>query len=152
MTALLKYGADNLLEVKVSKHSANKSVNEAERKADFWLFGGIFRPVYLEALPSQHIESVAIDAKADGQFKAEVKVVGSADRVAVQLYTAEGEKYGLPFEAGLKKGSAMISGSFNSLNYGLPSFLIYIKQPLRYIKKIKPFIPYLRKLVSEPLW
>lgn len=114
VTALLKYGADNLLEVKVSKHSANKSVNEAERKADFWLFGGIFRPVYLEALPSQHIESVAIDAKADGQFKAEVKVVGSADRVAVQLYTAEGEKYGLPFEAGLKKGSAMISGSFNS--------------------------------------
>ncbi|SDJ07956.1 Beta-galactosidase/beta-glucuronidase [Pedobacter sp. ok626] len=114
VTALLKYGIGNLLEVKVSKHSANKSVNEAERKADFWLFGGIFRPVYLEALPSQHIERVAIDAKADGQFKAELKVAGNADRVAVQLYTAEGEKYGLPFEAGLKKGSAMISRSFNS--------------------------------------
>ena len=32
-------GADNLLEVTVSKHSANTSVNQAERKADFWLFG-----------------------------------------------------------------------------------------------------------------
>lgn len=113
VTALLKYGAGNLLEVKVSKHSANKSVNEAERKADFWLFGGIFRPVYLEALPSQHIESVAIDARADGQFKAELKVAGHADRVAVQLYSADGEKYGLPFEAELKKGLAMISGMFN---------------------------------------
>ena len=48
---LLKYGSNNLLEVKVAKHSANQSVNEAERKADFWIFGGIFRPVYLEALP-----------------------------------------------------------------------------------------------------
>ncbi|MNJ93831.1 Beta-galactosidase [compost metagenome] len=114
VTALLKYGAGNLLEVKVSKHSANKSVNEAERKADFWLFGGIFRPVYLEALPSQHIESVVIDARADGQFKAELKVAGHADRVAVQLYSADGEKYGLPFEAEVKKGLAMISGMFNS--------------------------------------
>lgn len=113
VTSLLKYGADNLLEAKVSKHSANKSVNEAERKADFWLFGGIFRPVYLEALPSAHIETVAIDAKADGHFKAEVKVAGNADVVAVQLYTIEGEKYALPFEAELKKGSGLISGVFN---------------------------------------
>ncbi|RZJ48927.1 MAG: glycoside hydrolase family 2, partial [Flavobacterium sp.] len=53
ISRLLKSG-DNLLEVKVSKHSANKSVNDAERKADFWIFGGIFRPVYLEALPKAH--------------------------------------------------------------------------------------------------
>ncbi|WP_205896616.1 sugar-binding domain-containing protein, partial [Pseudomonas viridiflava] len=44
---LIIFGGDNLLEAKVSKHSANQSVNEAERKADFWIFGGIFRPVYL---------------------------------------------------------------------------------------------------------
>ncbi len=36
ISKLLKYGNENLLEVKVSKHSANQSVNEAERKADFW--------------------------------------------------------------------------------------------------------------------
>src|SRR4051812_43697828 len=50
ITGLLK--KDNLLEVKVDKHSANASVNEAERKGDFWIFGGIFRPVYLEAVPN----------------------------------------------------------------------------------------------------
>ncbi len=63
---LLKYGAENLLEVKVSKKSANESVNRAERYADYWIFGGIFRPVYLESLPSQHLGWLAIDARADG--------------------------------------------------------------------------------------
>src|SRR4026208_1956904 len=55
ITKLLKYGEKNLLEVAVSKHSANESVNNAERKADFWIFGGIFRPVWLEVLPQLHI-------------------------------------------------------------------------------------------------
>ncbi|HSC37420.1 MAG TPA: hypothetical protein VLD19_06105, partial [Chitinophagaceae bacterium] len=69
ISGLLKYGTEkNLLEVTVSKHSANESVNGAERKCDFWIFGGIFRPVYLEALPAQHITRVAIDAKANGHF------------------------------------------------------------------------------------
>ncbi|MBO9561630.1 MAG: glycoside hydrolase family 2 [Niastella sp.] len=69
---LLKYGTSNLLEVKVSKKSANYSVNQAERVADFWIFGGIFRPVYLEMTPIAHIERVTIDAKADGNFGMEV--------------------------------------------------------------------------------
>lgn len=34
--------------------------------ADFWVFGGIVRPVFLEAYPKEQIERVAIDAKADG--------------------------------------------------------------------------------------
>ena len=29
---------------------ADESVNNAERLADYWVFGGIFRPVYLEAV------------------------------------------------------------------------------------------------------
>ena len=40
------------LEVLVSKESANASVNEAERRADWWLFGGIYRPVYIEVMPT----------------------------------------------------------------------------------------------------
>jgi len=68
ISSLLKYGQTNLLEVTVSKMSADPSVNRAERFADYWVFGGIFRPVYLEAFPSEHIERVAIDAKADGTF------------------------------------------------------------------------------------
>ncbi len=72
ITDLLKYGATNLLEVKVSKKSANYSVNQAERVADFWIFGGIFRPVYLEMTPVAHIERITIDAQADGKFLMDV--------------------------------------------------------------------------------
>lgn len=115
VTSLLKYGGNNLLEAKVSKHSANKSVNEAERKADFWIFGGIFRPVYLEALPVQHMESVAIDAGADGRFKADVLIKGNADQLKVQLYAADGKKYGNELSSEIKKGVAVVnlSGSFS---------------------------------------
>lgn len=69
ITSLLKYGKKNLLEVKVWKQSANKSVNEAERRADWWLFGGIFRPVWLKAVPRQHIERVEVDAQQDGLLR-----------------------------------------------------------------------------------
>ncbi|HEV8282928.1 MAG TPA: glycoside hydrolase family 2 TIM barrel-domain containing protein [Chitinophagaceae bacterium] len=70
ITRLLKYGESNLLEVTVAKHSANESVNAAERRADFWIFGGIFRPVWLEVLPATHFNSISIDARADGNFNA----------------------------------------------------------------------------------
>ncbi|RRB02445.1 glycoside hydrolase family 2 TIM barrel-domain containing protein [Larkinella rosea] len=98
---LLQYGAGNLLEVTVSKHSANASVNEAERKGDFWLFGGIFRPVYLEILPAEHLEHVAIDARADGTFKAQVQLVTNEKplEVSAQIFTLNGQKAGPPFSA-----------------------------------------------------
>src|SRR6185503_2376513 len=48
---LLFFDKPNTVEVTVSKMSADASVNNAERLADYWVFGGIFRPVYLEAMP-----------------------------------------------------------------------------------------------------
>ncbi|MDX1935711.1 MAG: glycoside hydrolase family 2 TIM barrel-domain containing protein [Flavihumibacter sp.] len=72
ISALLNYDKTNLLEVTVSKMSADASVNNAERLADYWVFGGIFRPVFLEALPKQYIDYVSIDAKADGKFAMQV--------------------------------------------------------------------------------
>lgn len=69
---LLNYGAENLLEVDVHKHSADSSVNQAERHADYWIFGGLYRPVFLEAKPEVHIERAAIDARADGAFTVDV--------------------------------------------------------------------------------
>jgi len=66
VTRLITPGKKQLLEVLVSKESANKSVNSAERRADWWLFGGIYRPVYIEAIPREHIENLAIDARANG--------------------------------------------------------------------------------------
>ena len=61
---LLYFDKPNTLEVTVSKMSADASVNNAERLADYWIFGGIFRPVFLEATPKQYIDYVGIDAKA----------------------------------------------------------------------------------------
>ncbi|MBO9729806.1 MAG: glycoside hydrolase family 2 [Chitinophaga sp.] len=67
ISKLLRNGS-NLLEVKVSKMSANVSVNNAERNGDFWVLGGIYRPVYLEIKPLVHIDRVAIDATAKGEY------------------------------------------------------------------------------------
>lgn len=98
ITSLLRFGTSNLLEVAVAKHSANESVNAAERRADFWIFGGIFRPVWLEALPKEHIGEVAIDASMDGDFMASVQIEkGNQNRmVMAQVYTTDGEKVGEP--------------------------------------------------------
>jgi len=62
----------NLLEVTVSKESTNAGVNLAERRADYWNFGGLFRPVFIVCKPAINIQRTAIDAKADGSFNAYV--------------------------------------------------------------------------------
>lgn len=62
----------NRLEVEVAKESDNPQINLAERRADYWNFGGIWRPVFIISKPSQNIQRVAIDAKADGHFIADV--------------------------------------------------------------------------------
>ncbi|GAA4237983.1 glycoside hydrolase family 2 TIM barrel-domain containing protein [Postechiella marina] len=92
VSKLLKYGEENLLEVKVNKMSANKSINSAERNTDFWIFGGIFRPVYLEILPKQFIERVAIDAQANGNIKADIFTASKkASSVKAKLLNLNGE-------------------------------------------------------------
>ncbi len=62
----------NRLEVEVLKESTIPQVNLAERRADYWNFGGIWRPVFIIAKPNQNISRVAIDAKGDGHFMADV--------------------------------------------------------------------------------
>ncbi len=96
VTDLLQTGRDNLLEVNVKKKSDNNSVNRAERQADFWIFGGIFRPVYLKSVPKQFIDRVAIDAKADGTFAADVITPANetADTVLVDLLDQTGAMIG----------------------------------------------------------
>ncbi|HWW00934.1 MAG TPA: glycoside hydrolase family 2 TIM barrel-domain containing protein [Candidatus Acidoferrum sp.] len=110
VTGLLKYGAANHLEVNVAKKSANPSVNTAERKGDYWMYGGIFRPVHLEAVPPQFIERVAIDARADGEFRMEVFVdgSGSARDIEAQLTTLDGQPVGPLFAAPLARGKTTL--------------------------------------------
>ena len=108
VTALvtLGAGADNLLEVDVAKVSANPDTEGAERSGDYWVFGGIFRPVWLEATPAQSIGQVAVDARADGGFAAEVTLDSARDatRLDAQIIGADGRAAGAPFSAELPAG------------------------------------------------
>ena len=72
ITDKLIFGASNQLEVTVSKFSSEESVNRAERYGDYWNFGGIFRPVFLEVFPKEHISRVALNARADGSFAMDI--------------------------------------------------------------------------------
>ena len=98
ITDLVKAG-DNLLEATVSKVSSDRSVEEAERQADYWVFGGIYRPVYLEAVPKQFVEWLAVDARADGTFRVDVHLSGTG---AADFVTAEIIGLGGPVEAKLQ--------------------------------------------------
>ena len=84
----------NRLEVEVLKESTQPQVNLAERRADYWNFGGIWRPVFIISKPAQNISRVAIDAKHDGHFMADVflnrAVPGSS--LCVDLVDANGKK------------------------------------------------------------
>ncbi|MEQ1798341.1 MAG: glycoside hydrolase family 2 TIM barrel-domain containing protein [Lacibacter sp.] len=93
ITSLLNYDKPNTLEVTVSKMSSDASVNNAERLADYWVFGGIFRPVWLEATPKQYIDYVGIDAKADGKFAMQIfaKNIQKMARVFTEILDENGK-------------------------------------------------------------
>jgi len=111
ISSLLKYGGQNLLEVNVSKVSANESVNHAERfGSDYWVFGGIFRPVYLEALPAAHIDRAAVDARADGRFNVDVHLGEGVSHGSVfaQIVDARGRPVGERFGADVGPGVKVV--------------------------------------------
>jgi len=93
ISGLLNYGEKNFLEVRVAKHSADPTVNRAEREADFWIFGGIFRPVFLEILPSIHFTRISVNPKADGQFTSRLTLNKPNPNlnVTVELFDTEGQ-------------------------------------------------------------
>lgn len=108
ITKLLKpAGQKNELQVDVDDDSKNESVNKAERRGDFWNYGGIFRPVYLEAVPKTFIDHVAISAGADGSLALDVKasdtrasaVKGAAFALEAQVVDMAGKPVGQPLTA-----------------------------------------------------
>jgi beta-galactosidase/beta-glucuronidase len=117
ITALLKPQGKNLLEVTVDKMSANASINNAERKSDFWVFGGIFRPVYLETVPDKFIERVAVNAKADGSFQLDVygQNLKANDVIEAQVKKLNGENVGKAFsiKANLADSTQTLKSSFS---------------------------------------
>ena len=103
ITPLLKFGATNLLEVTVSKVADNPSVMRAERQGDFWNFGGIYRPVFLEVLPASYIDWTGIDAQANGDFKADLHlgpgIKPEIAEVTGQILDTNNQPVGTPFSA-----------------------------------------------------
>ena len=101
VSKLLRYGGSNTLEVEVDKLSSDSSIVGAESQADFWVFGGIYRPVTLEARPAVHIRNFGIDARADGAITVSATLGGRTDGCGIvgQVRTLDGEKVGEPFRA-----------------------------------------------------
>lgn len=84
---------DNKLAVAVFKRSSASWLEDQ----DFWRFSGIFRDVYLYAIPSVHIRDMKIVADYDykngnGHFTAELDIIAKNARyaVAAKLIAADG--------------------------------------------------------------
>jgi hypothetical protein len=94
ITDWVRPGAENLLEVTVSKMSSDPTVNSAERYADYWIFGGIFRPVYLESFPEQHMTHATVWGDMNGVFHAQVhlSLPGSGLKIEAGIFDAEGRQ------------------------------------------------------------
>ena len=126
VSKLLNYGTKpNRLEVTVYKHSADSSVNEAERWGDYWIFGGIFRPVFLEALPPDHIDRVATNAQANGDLKADVFFNSpKAAYLDVELQDLNGTKLATREEKipGSANDKVSVAAHFNNVQSWNPEF------------------------------
>lgn len=121
ITDLLYFGKINLLEVTVSKHSANASVNRAERKSDFWIFGGIFRPVYLEIVPQTFIRRVVVDGKANGDFFMQVYSNATPKQVIeAQVFQLDGKPVGEPLR--LLPGDSILRHHFSGMKLWSPEY------------------------------
>jgi len=122
---LLKTG-DNLLEVAVSKKSANASINLAERRADFWQFGGIYRPVYLEIVPTNYIDHIAVDAKMDGSIRVDVyaPTVKHDNSITAELETLDGQQIGSEIVGKTGNGEFPVTlrGSYKTIAPWNPEF------------------------------
>ncbi len=96
----------NVLEVTVSKESSNAGVNLAERRADYWNFGGLIRPVFMIAKPAQNISQINVNALGNGHFYAECMLNMSLEgaKVTTQIINKDGKKVG-------EQVSAVRSGS-----------------------------------------
>lgn len=106
VTRWLKPGEENDLEVQVSEASADAATDIAERHGDYWVFGGIYRPVWLEASPPQSIAHVAIHAQASGELTADVtlRAPRTVTRVVAQVTARDGTPVGAPFGVALPAG------------------------------------------------
>ena len=122
ITSLLKpAGQQNEIQVDVDDDSANESVNHAERRGDYWNYGGIFRPVYLEAVPKTFIDHLSINATATGALDVDVRLSdlragapsGHGASVQMRVLTLSGKPVGnwITVKTGALDGVTHLSGT-----------------------------------------
>ena len=125
ITSLLKpAGQQNEIQVDVDDDSMNESVNHAERRGDFWNYGGIFRPVYLEAVPMTFVDHLAINATAAGALDVDVRLSdtreaapgGPAASVDMRVLSMNGKPVGAPVTVKdvALNATAHLSGTFSN--------------------------------------
>lgn len=109
----------NLLEVTVQKMADDPALDKTHR-GDFWNFSGIYRPVYLEVVPQEHIDWFAVHGDMDGSFKLDVypNHVRAADRIRATVTDSDGKPIGDAMVADLQPGQskASLGGHFPDVN------------------------------------
>ncbi|MCH7398879.1 glycoside hydrolase family 2 [Belliella sp. DSM 107340] len=117
ITDFVNLDKENLIEVKVSKMSSNNSVNRAERYADYWIFGGIYRPVYINAKPQKHISHHAVVAEANGNLEVHLELENVTD--AQEIIATVSELNGKSIKEWKTKanssGSLLIKNQFENI-------------------------------------
>ena len=119
VTPYVAVGANtNVLTVTVRKFSANPYVEGAEEgNVDYWIFAGIFRPVYLEAKPSAYIDYVAVNPLANGNITVSTYLGGINTNYTVQAFVTD-------------TNNVMLGGVFsNSVSAGMTNVLLSASLP-----------------------
>lgn len=113
ITNQIAVGASNLLEVTVRKTTSDTTINDAERKGDYWNFGGIFRPVYLESRPAANIERIAVNPLANGSLTVNAFLTGNtaASTVTARVTTLADVQVGTDFQTAAAANAASVSFS-----------------------------------------
>jgi hypothetical protein len=119
VTSLLDFGGCNVLDATVSSESSDADVNKAERCGDYWVFGGIFRPVYLEAYPQQRIDRIAADARMNGDLSVDVylKDISTNAVVTGRVLDARSNQVGPVLAAAVLSGqtNVKLTGNINGV-------------------------------------
>ena len=108
----------NILRVTVRHWSANASVEAAEEgNVDYWIFSGIYRPVYLEAKPPAYIDYVAANPLANGNITNTVFLGGITTNYIVKAFVTD-------------TNNVMLGGAFsNSVSAGVTNVVLSASLP-----------------------
>jgi hypothetical protein len=100
----------NVLQVTVKKWSSSTNIINAEQLGDYWDFGGIYRPVYLEAKPAACVERLAANPQASGQITVNAFLGGISNSYTVNAFVTgtNGVQLGGAFSAPISAGATNV--------------------------------------------